>query len=145
MKIVLSLLFFGVQAFASESVVYENKDIPVPKGLESGFVNVTMGKKTVQFKSSEYALVKRKQNGPKKTTITRVNVFPNTVKVLAGYGSSGITASPASGGTKLEQGFGFNYGLGYQRDVADHWSVEVIGLGNDNGFNAGLVGVGYKF
>lgn len=141
--------FISVMIFILGNVSFGNsEDIPLPSGLEGGKVTITLKDgHSYEVKSEEYAVVKRKQNGVKTVFVYNPNkeARRNTVKVFGGVGSTGLKATSSGSSVSVEQTYGLNTGFGYERELSDELSLDVLAVGNQYGITGGLLGVGFKF
>jgi hypothetical protein len=121
----------------------------MPAYLKGAIIEVTLknGKK-YQYKSEEYAVVKRgaKKSAPAlKAHVRYVEHRPNTIKVFGGAGTNGLKTTSDATSATITRTTGLNFGVGYERDLSERISLDVIGVGSKSGLESGLLGLGYKF
>ncbi len=121
----------------------------MPTYLKGATIELTLKNGTkYQFKSEEYAVVKRgkKKVSPElKKHVRYVEHRPNTVKVFGGVGTNGLKTESTPTSATITRTTGLNFGVGYERDISERISLDVIGVGSKSGLESGLLGVGYKF
>lgn len=125
--------------------------IEVPEYMKDGVITVTLKDgKTYTFSTNDHAVVVREcdcEASPNaRVLVSRAyTVRPNSVKVYGGVGPDGLEVTASGSSASVEQDYGFNYGLGYGRQLSNEISLDGLMLLNRHGIQGGLLGVGYNF
>lgn len=140
------------------------KTIETPAWAKGATVTVTLKSgKTYSFSAETHAVVPREQeDGPEMIPLEDAQMAvalhrellmeqfeaskrPNTVKLYGGAGLSQLDTSSSPTSMSVKQSVGGQFGVGYERDLSDEVSLDVLGYGNGRGVQGGLLGLGYKF
>ena len=121
---------------------------PAPDYLKDATIVVTLKDGTTYtFSANEYMVAKRDANPtiqlPEKPIILKdESKLKSTVKLYSGVGPSGnlnVESTPST--TIIRQETVFVFGLGFNQEINETFSLDVIGLSN----KTAIFGVGYSF